>query len=385
MNSRYRSSECINYEVYNQMHEHNQMSQNRGVPSHFASLDRGMRCGSLDGLSRSFCFDDHCNSGVFATTHNYFNKKQPMCFSCRNKCPLETHSSMHHHAQNKHSESYMDLLEFITTPYYQYQRKNVMKRDFCGNTIITFSYMRQVQQSECVHVNVKNYESSNQNQQNENNETVEVCIPIKVNSPPSSTVSSSSEEPPSSYFTSQLHRNEKHIFINNFNDSPINENMLLLSKQQPGPDYQDPFETFRKNMKRYVQERLSRFEAEITLTNKNNNNTNRIAVNNNNSPVLMETGRNRSLSNQNGARIRLIEDHPSILSFREINNQLNSNNSMNLNASSHVNSKVRNHSSVEQQARIRSSSRPMSSLMVVDPMSVTNLMYMKVVDGHLLK
>jgi hypothetical protein len=379
------------------MHEHNQVNQNRGGrahPSNFTTpLDRGMRCGSLDGLARSVCFD--C-SGAFGGNgaQNYFNKKLPICFTCRDKCSYDANSSMHphhHHSmQNRHSDSYMDLLEFITTPYYQYQRKNVLKRDFCGNTIITFSYIRQVGQTERVEINVQNCNSSSQTQQQQQidgGETVEVCIPIKVNSPPSvSSMSSSSEDASSSFYTSQLHRNEKQIFINNpnnFGDSVINENMLLLARHQPAPGYQDPFETFRKNMKRFVQERLSRFEAEITLTNNNNN-----QVTNSNSavPIHVDNGRNRSLSNQNGARIRLIEDHPSILSFREINNQLNSNSNVNLNASSHVNSKVRNHSSFEQQqqARVRSSSRPASNLMVVDPMSVTNLMYVKVVDGHLL-
>lgn len=352
------------------MHQDNQANQRRksaNLADHLLLDNHRNLFGSLNGLDlelrgsesghRRRCVDDLIFESR-AVNSNYFKRKANNFSNLDNR-----------------ADSYLDLLEYTSTPYYQYHKKNIAKKDFGGNTIITYSYMTSSKQL----VMTEN---------NDHHETaIELFIPIKVTHqatimtpPSSSSMSSSSEEP--SFYSTQLHRNEKQFYIND----NLNENLLLLSKQHHNlpASYQDPFEAFRRNMKRFIQERLNRFEAEITLTNRNGATTNgqnvhlSIPVN----PATANTGsspKRSSSCSQN--TIRLVEDHPSILSFREINDQLNSNNFVRASTRTANRDLSFNRQHRQQQQHIMQQQFRNDSA----AQSVTNLMYMKVVDGQLIE
>jgi hypothetical protein len=191
LTNKYKSSESVNYETYNQIND----PSRRRKRNRFARNTGG---GSLSNLCASLHPDEYFCS-------DYFNRK---------KRDLQS--------------SYLDLYEYTSIPYYQYQRKNLKKCDFSCNTI---------------HENITKLI-------NNDHETIELHIPIRI--------------------IPELHRNEKRIIINKELDK----------------------------MKRIIDERINRFEAEITFYNLN------------------DTTSSSSSSLASTPRIR-IEPHPNILSFKQ--------------------------------------------------------------------
>ena len=119
----------------------------------------------------------------------------------------------------------LDRIEHAATPYYQYIRTNIEKNDFS-------SYVNE----ECFEKVQVHKATSTSNI----NDEVEVLIPIKI--------------------VPETHRNEKHIFIDN------NSTQLTLQSDF----YIDDIERMNilsQNMRRYFDERLNRFEAEISFYN----------------------------------------------------------------------------------------------------------------------
>ena len=119
------------------MHEHNhQMSQNNKRHRSFNAypfLERNICGGSLNGLNSRLCGDY-----LFADqTNNYFNKNKQSSYQTTTTKKTTSVCTDNFHR----TDSYLDLHEYTSTPYYQYMRKNLLKRDFGGNTVLTFSYI----------------------------------------------------------------------------------------------------------------------------------------------------------------------------------------------------------------------------------------------------
>jgi hypothetical protein len=316
LNMRHKSSDCLN-NFLRSVHQHDH-------PHHHH------HCGSLKNLN---VLDD---SSQF--TSNYFKR-------CSSNKKL-----------NQFDSCYLDLLEHQSVPYYQYMRKNLCKEDFCGNTIITYNCNWSHHHTFINQITRQINTDLNNNNSFLNQEAIDVFIPLNVSSTTNTTTattSSSEDQSQASNFSN--HKNERQIFLSDSN----------------GCKFQDPFEAFRQNMRKYLQERMSRFEAEITLTSNENLNKRSASVTNN--PSEYRT-------------IRLLDNHPNILSFREINDTLNSNNRINFSNQhqqqhQHRLVKVINNSNSSSSQRLRNG----SSGLLDAANSVTNLMYMKVVDGHLLE
>lgn len=118
--------------------------------------------------------------------------------------------------------NYLDIHEHASAPYYQYQRKNLVKKDFSSNTIIT---------NESYHYVNKITRTIN----NPENESVEVHIPINLADSP------------------RNYRNEKRLIVSRDISNDY--------------DYDSSFRSITDNMRRYIDERLNRFEAEVTFFN----------------------------------------------------------------------------------------------------------------------
>lgn len=198
---KYRSSENINYETLN---------QHVNIKTNLIS-NRSKSGGSLSNLSTSFPLsvysDDHLDLNTY-----YFNKD----------------------LRNRMFESHLNLLEYTSIPFYQYITRNVAMKDFTNpiqeDLYTEYSYVEKKTMS---------HSSSSSNLAN-THDIIEVKIPIRLCPP-------------------ELHRNEKTILItNDYNTNGSNSSSSLTRRS-------DSFRTLKNNMKRYLDEKLNRFEAEITF------------------------------------------------------------------------------------------------------------------------
>jgi hypothetical protein len=252
--NKYKSSESVNHETYNHI---NNPKKNR---SRFVRNTGG---GSLSNLFVSSHPDEYFCS-------EYFNRKR-----------RDLHSS------------HIDLYEYTSIPYYQYQRKNFKKCDFSCNTI---------------HINENKSKSINND-----HESIEVHIPIRI--------------------IPEHHRNEKRIIINKELDK------ITCSDFSATP--------LATKIKRIIDERINRFEAEITFYNLN------------------DTTSSSSSSLVSTPRIR-IEPHPNILSFKQTD-------PISYSCQYQQSSELCDH--YNKQYRFLDDSSK----------SVTNLMLMRVINGRLLE
>lgn len=125
-------------------------------------------------------------------------------------------------------ESHLNLLEYTSIPFYQYITRNVAMQDFCNP--IQEDLYEYIYKSKGSHrSSLSNFGSTH--------EFVEVKIPIRR--------------------YPEVHRNEKMILINNDHKNGSNTSLHRS----------DSFKSLKSNMRRYIDEKLNRFEAEITFFN----------------------------------------------------------------------------------------------------------------------
>lgn len=253
---RIRSNENINYDEYNeQMNQHANRKR-----ANINSFDRNTCGGSLTNLTNSFYSLGENNS-------NYFIKK----------------------SDSLSSESNLDLYEYISTPFYQYQRKNLDNIDFSHGIQEEFIRTKQI---------ITKQEQQEQQQKNFQ-ETVEVHIPIQLQFPevqiePEEVETEIQLVPiklrhnininhiqPNNISNSrnELHRNEKRIMIthnHNPNEYFIETYPCLNVVAQNSNDvhmenHLDSLRQFTSQMRQYFNERMTQFDSNFSLLNQNEN------------------------------------------------------------------------------------------------------------------
>ena len=202
---------------------------NSGSNASASRLSRNMCGGSLNSLtstssSASSASSQHPFAAIQmqdeASSSNYFNKKK----------------------RNSHVQSHLDVNEYTSIPYYQYQRKDLLKKDFCSDTAELYQYSyasssRSNSSARQVKVNVAT------DLCHDGEELVEVNIPIGI-------------------MPQEIHRNEKHIMITHGHGCSDSADSMLSSSYT---------NSFSDRMKRYIDERINKFEAEITFFNLDSN------------------------------------------------------------------------------------------------------------------
>jgi len=130
--------------------------------------------------------------------------------------------------RNKIFESHLNLLEYTSVPFYQYISRNVARKDFyhpIQEDLYEYSFIEK-----------KTTHSSSSSSNLNTHDFVEVKIPLRRLKP------------------TEMYRNEKTILINGNHDYYGSNNTSL-------------HRSIKNNMKRYLDEKLNRFEAEITFFN----------------------------------------------------------------------------------------------------------------------
>jgi hypothetical protein len=211
--------------------------------------ERGARSSSLSRLMHPLSISV-VTSGHGTTDSSYFNRRRRMHvttsrLATARRCNADTLVS-HSQIENRAGGGGLavggldyDFDEYTTAPYYQYQRKNLRKKDFSSN--ITVNEFMQHQ---------RQYSTSNKSVGNES--SIELHIPIRCGTP------------------SDIYRNEKRIYISRDLGAAHVQQLQQQQHQQQQQYRQDAFRSMKENMRRYLDERLNRFEAEITFHQLNN-------------------------------------------------------------------------------------------------------------------
>ena len=212
-------------------------------------------CGGAHGrvIYSDDIFSSNCDSG-------YFSKN-----ACRARKQQQNHSTSHL------MQSYLDLCEYNSAPYYQYQRKNLKKKDFACSAIHLDTIMRH--------------------HDHDHHEHVEIHIPIRIVTPP------------------EIHRNEKHIIVNS-----------------------ESSDSLRHHMRKYIDERLNKFEAEITFYNLSSggestmqNNVSNSSSNSSSSSLLSSScsPRHHHLLHHHSHHHHHLapHSHTNVLAFRQVANE----------------------------------------------------------------
>ena len=224
--SKYRSTESINVENYNNtnhqhyhhLQQHNMYSSNLNSNSNKKRrvvLTKNVGGGSLSNLNSS-------PFNAFSNEHNLRRKNDLL-------------------------QSYLDINDYTSTPYYQYQRKSFRKNDVSSDTRdYFFNSSSQSYKKTTSSTSNKLHDDSHSNtskiyDDDDDSEMIELEIPIRL-------VPTVEQLP--------LHRNERYIVVNKESERDFDQ-------------HYSRFKTYTNNMRRYLDDRLNRFEAEITLYNIN--------------------------------------------------------------------------------------------------------------------
>lgn len=224
--------------------------------------------GSLNSLASSYSNESSVTFPfvtipIFNESSNYFNKTK----------------------REQHLQSYLDMYEYTSIPYYQYQLKDNSKKDFSTDTAELYEYVisncgnqrllnyhpehcdehsKQLNKRNCRHL----YHHCNHQHHHvncrpfEDHEHIEIQIPIRL-SPRSYLDHQHCFNVIDNAINKRIHKNEKHIILtkeNNF--SSTNDECVLNSTKMD-----ESLNTVSEKMRNFLDERINRFEAEITFFN----------------------------------------------------------------------------------------------------------------------